>query len=275
VELPWLGICLKHQKNKPLYPSRQQPQITDYQPFNKIASNFEFLMNLAVIPARGGSQRIPKKNIRRFCGKPMIGYAIEAALGSSSIEQVIVSTDSKEISDIARSFGAQVPFLRPAELSDEHATTSAVIVHAIKAMRATGSAPENVCCIFPCTPFLTADCLDDFYAKMEKARHSFVYPVVLYSHPIQRAMTMDENGKMSLLQPKFEYTRTQDLQPTYHDAAQFYWGRVDAWLSGKKMLTEGIGIRISSRQAIDIDNFEDLEKAEWIMKSLKLENSRA
>jgi pseudaminic acid cytidylyltransferase len=225
-------------------------------------------MNIAVIPARGGSQRIPKKNIWPFCGKPMIAYAIETALASKNIEKVIVSTDSEEIANVAEEHGAEIPFLRPENLSDHHTPTAPVIAHAVAELQKSGQAVENACCIYPCTPLLTADCLDDLYEKMLAGDHLFAYPVVLYSHPIQRAMRMSPEGKMSLFQPEHELTRTQDLEPAFHDAGQFYWGKAVAWLSGKKMHTDGIGVQVSSRMVVDIDHVEDIERAELIKKSI-------
>lgn len=224
-------------------------------------------MNIAVIPARGGSQRIPKKNIFEFCGKPMIAYAIEVALASKYIEKVIVSTDIEEISEIAQSYGAEVPFLRPVELSDHHTPTAPVIAHAVQEMQNLGDNVAYACCIYPCSPLLTVDCLDQIYLDMLTGDHLFAYPVVRYSHPIQRAMRMTADGRMSLFHPEHELTRTQDLEPAYHDAGQFYWGSADAWLSGKKMHTDGIGVQISSRLVVDIDDIDDIERAEQLMKS--------
>jgi pseudaminic acid cytidylyltransferase len=225
-------------------------------------------MNIAIVPARGGSQRIPKKNIFEFCGNPMIAYSIETALSSDNIEKVIVSTDIEEIAEIARRYGAEVPFLRPANLSDHHTPTAPVIAHAVEEMKNSGDDVKYACCIYPCTPLLTTECLDEIYQKMLDGDHMFSYPVVRYSHPIQRAMRIASNGKMSLFQPEHELTRTQDLEPAYHDAGQFYWGKADAWLSGKKMHTDGIGVPISSRTVVDIDHIDDIERAELIKKSL-------
>jgi len=223
-------------------------------------------MNIAIIPARSGSQRIPGKNIKQFCGIPMIAYPIKTAASSKYIEKVIVSTDSDEIASISLKYGALVPFKRPKELSDNITPTLPVIAHAISILIDSGWEIENVCCIYPCTPLLISYHLDHIFEKMLDDDHPFAYPVVSYAHPIQRAMRMYDSGKMEFIYPENELTRTQDLAPLFHDAGQFYWGTAKAWLSKKKMHTEGIGIQINSWEVLDIDNEEDWKKAEILKK---------
>jgi pseudaminic acid cytidylyltransferase len=228
-------------------------------------------MNVAIIPARIGSKRIPKKNIKLFLGKHMIAYPIETALSSKNIEKVIVSTDSEEIANIAIEFGAKVPFIRPKELSDDFTPTVPVIAHAIRELIDLDWDIDNVCCIYPCTPLLKSKDLDLLHEKMVKGKYPFAYPVVSYSHPIQRALRMRSDGKMSFFYPKHELTRTQDLEESYHDTGQFYWGSKIAWLQNKKMHTDGLGVKISKWGAVDIDNVDDWKFAELLKKTTKNE----
>lgn len=224
-------------------------------------------MNIAIIPARGGSKRIPKKNIIDFNGLPMIGYPIHSALTALSIDQVFVTTDSEEIADIAKDLGAKVPFLRPSSLSDDHTPTKPVIEHSIRALNDLGIRPKHVCCIYPCTPLITSRVIDEIYNTHDLSNSLFTYPVLRYSHPIQRAMTMDYKQRLSMLFPENELVRTQDLKPAFHDSGQFYWGQSTAWISSKTMLhSDGIGVEIDKTHAVDIDNIDDLELAKLIYK---------
>jgi pseudaminic acid cytidylyltransferase len=225
-------------------------------------------MKIAVIPARGGSKRIPRKNIRDFCGRPMIAWAISAAKQSNLFDHVLVSTDDEEIAGVARSWGAETPFVRPAELADDYSPTVPVVAHAVKASLHLGWAADFACCIYPCSPFLQAG---DLQAAIDLAiarNADFVYPVTDYPHPIQRAMRQLSGGKMQFLNPEYEMTRTQDLECTYHDAGQFYWGKASAWLDHKKMHTDGIGMPIPSWRVVDIDTHEDWARAESLFKAL-------
>lgn len=223
-------------------------------------------MKIAVIPARGGSKRIPRKNIKEFCGKPMIAWAINAALESKLFEHVIVSTDDEEIADIARKWGAQTPFVRPVELADDLTPTVPVIAHAVKSCLAKGWAVEYACCIYPCAPFLQADDLIEAFNLLHKNNMDFVYPVTEYAHPIQRAMRQLPSGQMQFINPEHELTRTQDLEKTYHDSGQFYWGKASAWLEQKRMHTDGLGLAIPNWRVVDIDSMDDWKRAEDIYK---------
>jgi len=225
-------------------------------------------MNVAIIPARGGSQRIPRKNIKQFCGRSMISYPIEAAIKSNYIDSVVVSTDDEEIAQISTQFGAQIPFMRPKNISDNITPTVPVISHAITKLLDMGWEIDKACCIYPCTPLLTSHLIDNIFDEMIKGDHMFAYPVILHSHPIQRAMKMKKDGKMDFLNKEHELTRTQDLEPTFYDSGQFYWGQKKAWLNKQKMHTDGIGVQINSWEAVDIDNDEDWEKAEMLIKSI-------
>ena len=225
-------------------------------------------MNIAIIPARSGSQRIPGKNIKKFCGEPIIAYSINAAISSKYIENVIVSTDSDKIATIAIKYGALAPFKRPKELSGNLTTTGPVIAHAIDTLEKSGWEIDDVCCLYPCAPLLKHFYIDQAYEEMKDGNHAFAYPVVPYPHPPQRAMKMNENGKMEFIKPDNALTRTQDLEQLFHDAGQLYWGNSNAWTSKKNMYTEGIGIQIKSWETVDIDNEEDWEKAELLKSSM-------
>jgi pseudaminic acid cytidylyltransferase len=221
-------------------------------------------MKLCVIPARGGSKRIPRKNIRIFCGKPMIAWAIDCALQSRLFEKVIVSTDDANIAEVARAAGAETPFLRPAALADDLTPTVPVIAHAVEACEKMGWNIEYACCIYPCVPFLVTSDLEDALELMQINDAFFSYPVTDYVHPIQRAMRRLPSGQMQFLQPEHEIARTQDLEKTYHDAGQFYWGKASAWKAHMKMHTAGIGLVVPNWRVVDIDNEDDWRRGELL-----------
>lgn len=223
-------------------------------------------MKIAVIPARGGSKRIPRKNIKEFCGKPMIAWAITSAIKSKLFDNVIVSTDDEEIADIARKWGAETPFTRPVELSDDITPTVPVIAHAVRFAIESGWDIEYACCIYPCVPFLQENDLVDAFNLMKKNNADFVYPVTEYAHPIQRAMRKLSSGQMQFVNPENELTRTQDLEKTFHDSGQFYWGKSSAWLEQKKMHTDGLGMSIPNWRVVDIDSMDDWKRAEDLYK---------
>lgn len=226
-------------------------------------------MKVAIIPARGGSKRIPRKNAKPFFGVPMIARTIATALQSGLFERVVVSTDDAEIAEISRQAGAQVPFTRPLNLADDLTPTVPVIAHALQACNLLEWQVSHACCIYPCVPLLA---IGDIAAALEMALDTdadFVYPVTDYAHPIQRAMRRSESGKMSLYSPQFEMTRTQDLEKSFHDAGQFYWGKASAWLEHKKMHTTGLGMPIPHWRVVDIDSEDDWRRAELLFKALQ------
>ena len=225
-------------------------------------------MKICVIPARGGSKRIPKKNIRHFCGKPMIAWAIGYALKSELFDRVIVSTDEEEIADVARAAGAQIPFFRPPDLADDLTPTVPVIAHAVEACQEIGWWIEYACCIYPCVPFLEISDLTAAFMLLQRFKASYVYPVTDYAHPIQRAMRRLPTGQMQFLQPKHELNRTQDLEKTYHDTGQFYWGTVDSWTTRKTLHSAGIGLIVPNWRVVDIDNYDDWRRAEILYKAI-------
>jgi pseudaminic acid cytidylyltransferase len=221
-------------------------------------------MKLCVIPARGGSKRIPRKNIRTFCGKPMIAWAIDCAIQSRLFDKIIVSTDDASIADVARAAGAETPFLRPAALADDLTPTVPVIAHAVDACEKISWSIEYACCIYPCVPFLETSDLEQGFELMQNNDAFFSYPVTDYSHPIQRAMRRLPSGQMQFLQPEHEIARTQDLERMYHDAGQFYWGKASAWKANMKMHTAGIGLVVPNWRVVDIDNEDDWIRAELL-----------
>lgn len=225
-------------------------------------------MKIAVIPARGGSKRIPRKNIKPFAGKPMIAHAILAAKESCLFDHVLVSTDDKEIGKIAQEWGAETPFLRPLELADDHTPTVPVIAHAISACLSSGWEVEHACCIYPGVPFIRIDDLSAAHDLLLESGADYSFPVTAFPSAIQRALRRLQNGHMQPFYPEYEMTRTQDLEPAYHDAGQFYWGKADAWISGKRIHSNGAGYLIPNWRVVDIDNQEDWERAELYYKLL-------
>lgn len=226
-------------------------------------------MNIAIIPARGGSKRIPRKNIKPFDGRPMIAHAISAGIDSGLFAHVVVSTDNDEIARVARAHGAETPFVRPPELANDHAPTVPVIAHAIEACRALSWEFEFACCIYPGVPFIQTDDLEGALADLARSEADYCFPVTEFPSAIQRALRRDESGRMQPFFPENEQVRTQDLEAAYHDAGQFYWGRADAWLHNPRIHSGGIGYRIPSWRVVDIDTPEDWVRAEIMFKALK------
>ncbi len=225
-------------------------------------------MRIAIIPARGGSKRIPRKNIKPFAGKPMIAHAIDAALRSGLFTQVLVSTDDDEIAAIAREHGAQTPFVRPPELADDHTPTVPVIAHAITACEALGWEAELACCIYPGVPFLQTDDLAGGLTLLDQTGADYCFPVTEYPSAIQRALKRGADGRMAPFDASNELVRTQDLEPAYFDVGQFYWGRRSAWLNNPRIHSSGVGLPIPSWRAVDIDTPDDWMRAEAIHRSL-------
>jgi pseudaminic acid cytidylyltransferase len=217
---------------------------------------------LALIPARGGSQRIPRKNVRPFAGVPMIEYAIRAARTSGLFEHIVVSTEDAEIAGVARAAGAELPFMRPADLADAHTPTVPVVAHAIQACRLLGWRVETVCCIYPGVPLLPDDVLAAGLALLERGDCNYAFPVQRYRAPIQRALRRDAAGHTLPFHPEHASTRTQDLEPAYHDAGQFYWGHARAWLSGAKLHGYARTLLLPDDCAVDIDTPDDWARAE-------------
>lgn len=226
-------------------------------------------MKIAIIPARGGSKRIPRKNIKAFCDKPMIAWSIEVAKASQLFDRIIVSTDDSEIAEIAKAWGAEVPFLRPAKLSDDHATTTEVIAHAIKWLHEHGSKPSAVCCIYATAPFVRAGDIRTALAKLEEGDWQYVFSATTFGYPIFRAIEQQADGKLRMFFPEYFLTRSQDIPEAIHDAGQFYWGLPDAWLENKKIFDQWSSVVMLPQWRVqDIDTPADWERAEILAKLL-------
>ena len=229
-------------------------------------------MKLAIIPARGGSKRIPRKNIKLFCAKPMIAWSIEAALQSGCFDQVIVSTDDAEIAEVARRYGATVPFMRPAELSDDHTGTLPVIRHAIEWVNAQGQPVEQACCLYATAPFVSAEDINRGLDILDATQSDYAFSVTSYAFPIQRAIRLNAEGRVEMFNPEHFNTRSQDLEEAFHDAGQFYWGKADAWLQGRMIFSPGsVPVRLPPHRVQDIDTQEDWVRAEWLFKAMQAE----
>jgi len=224
-------------------------------------------LNVAIIPARGGSKRIHRKNIRLFFGKPMIFYAISAAMKTGLFDSVIVSTDDEEISKIAISLGAEVPFTRPLELSDDHTPTIPVIQHAINKLIEMNRKLDYVCCIYPSVPLIESKDIVNAFNAMIKENSSSCYPVSEFASAPQRALKRDISGRVEYFYPQYRLTRTQDLEAAFYDAGQFYWGKTSAWLNDT--FYDAVTITLPKWQVIDIDTLHDWRRAELYYQSLK------
>lgn len=221
------------------------------------------MKRLCIIPARGGSKRIPKKNSKDFLGKPIIAYSIQVALGSNLFDEIMVSTDDPIIAEIALKYGAKVPFMRSAKTSGDFATTFEVIEEVIETYKNLGKTFEEGCCFYATSPLTTTNKLVEGQHLLNTNNFATVFPVIRYATPIQKALTMDENQKMTLLQPQFELTRSQDIETTYHDAGQFYFFKTKALFQHKKLWTTNTGIiEITEMEGQDIDNEVDWQIAE-------------
>lgn len=225
------------------------------------------MANMAIIPARGGSKRIPRKNIREFMGRPMISYAISAALESDVFEEVMVSTDDAEIAAVARDCGAAVPFMRSRRNSGDNAGTLEVVQEVLSKYADTGKVFEVVACIYPCAPFLTGDILQSAYRRFSETDVDLLLPVVQYSHPVQRAMQINGEGLLVYREPAQAGRRTQDLEPMFHDVGMFYFAKASVCESGD-IRRRGC-YEISSLNSQDIDTMEDWRIAEIKYKVLQ------
>lgn len=232
-------------------------------------------MKLAIIPARGGSKRIPRKNIKSFCGKPMIARSIEAALQSGCFDRVIVSTDDAEIAEVARQHGAEVPFIRPAELADDHTATIPVIRHAIEWFIARGESPRHVCCVYATAPFVSGEDIGQGLKMLIENDCAYAFSVTSYAFPIQRAIRITHEGRVEMFSPEYFATRSQDLEEAYHDAGQFYWGQAGAWLEGKPLFgLHSVPIVLPRHRVQDIDTPEDWARAEWLFKAMQAQTEQ-
>ncbi|BAK78296.1 acylneuraminate cytidylyltransferase [Pseudogulbenkiania sp. NH8B] len=222
-------------------------------------------MRLAIIPARGGSKRIPGKNIRPFCGRPILAYSIQAARDSDLFDRIIVSTDSPQIAEVARLYGAEVPFWRSETNSDDYATLLDVLQEVLGQLAERGEHYAEVCCLLPTAPLVTAKRLQQAHTLLEQKGYDAIFPIVRFGYPIQRALRQTEDGHVAMLQPEHYRTRSQDLPTAFHDAGQFYSFRPEPCFAAGKMFTDNSGgIEISELEAQDIDGETD-----WALCELK------
>jgi N-acylneuraminate cytidylyltransferase len=227
-------------------------------------------VKVAIIPARGGSKRIPRKNIRPFAGKPMIAHSIDCAVRSGVFDRIIVSTDDAQIAEVARGYGAEVPFVRPPELSNDHAGTTAVIAHAVDCLQRLGVEVSAACCIYATAPFVRASDLQKALRVLEAGEWLYVFAVTSYAFPIFRSVRMDAEQRVEMFFPEQFPTRSQDLPEALHDAGQFYWGRPHAWLSSARIFDRhSTAITIPRWRVQDIDTEEDWQRAELISRYLE------
>lgn len=220
------------------------------------------MSNVAIITARGGSKRIPRKNIRSFLGKPIIAYVIDAALGSGLFTEVMVSTDDDEIAQVARQYGASIPFLRSPETADDFATTADVLTEVLRNYEQQNQVFDYACCLYPTAPFVTSDLLNRALLLLTEKKFDTVYPIQPFSFPIQRAVFL-RDSTVRWVQPEHALTRSQDLEPAYHDAGQFYFVNIATFQKNHRLITDNSGgIIISEMAAHDIDTEEDWQVAE-------------
>ena len=231
-------------------------------------------MNIAIIPARGGSKRIPKKNIKSFCGKPMIAWSIEAAIKSKCFDKIIVSTDDSVIAEIAIEYGAMAPFLRPAELANDQADIMLVIAHAVEWVQMQGEIVDYACCINATAPFVTTEDIIKGCNLISETESDYIVSVTSFPFPIQRAIRVDDSGFVEMFQPEHFHSHSQDLEESFHDAGQFYWGTSESWLALKPLFSsKTLPAHLPRYRVQDIDTLEDFENAE-LMFQLLLEKSK-
>ena len=229
-------------------------------------------MIVAIIPARGGSKRIPRKNIRNFAGKPIISYSIAAAAEAGLFDRIIVSTDSDEIADVARDCGAEVPFMRPVELSDDYTSTGEVLLHALSWLEGSGCTVDYTCCIYPTAPLLQPEYLRKGYDILRKSHASTVLSVTTYSFPVFRCLRVTDQGRLEMVWPENSEKRSQDLPATYHDAGQFIWVNARTYMLGyQSVFNNCLPVIIPRYSVQDIDTEEDWKRAELLFRLLEME----
>lgn len=227
-------------------------------------------MNIAIIPARGGSKRIPRKNIKEFCGQPMLAYPIKAALESGVIDKVIVSTEDEEIAVVAREYGAEVPFYRPVALADDHTGTSPVVRDTLQRLLQLGWDVQHCACIYATTPLLSSSLIRQAYQQLSETSADYVFTSARFSFPIQRALLQTKTGGVTPFDPVSIVKRSQDLPAAYHDAGQLYWGSSSTWLNlNKHIFGENSHMLVLPQHLVqDIDTPEDWQHAELLYRML-------
>lgn len=225
--------------------------------------------NICVIPARGGSKRIPNKNIKSFSGKPIIAWSIEAALQSKCFDQVIVTTDDPKIAEVAQAYGADIPFMRPSELADDHTGTVPVVQHAVQWLADQGAEIEAVCCLHATAPFVLPVYLQEGLQMLQAEDVDYVFSAAEFESAFQRSFKLTESGHIEMFYPELIDARSQDLTPAYYNAGQFYWGTSAAWMAGQRVFLSRSKPMIMQRgRAQDIDTPADWEYAEILFNCL-------
>ncbi|MDA7785193.1 pseudaminic acid cytidylyltransferase [Pseudomonadales bacterium] len=227
-------------------------------------------MNICIIPARGGSKRIPRKNIKQFGGKPMIEWSISAAIKANCFDRIIVSTDDIEISNFAESMGVEVPFIRPPSLSEDYTSTGAVVKHALEWLKLPDISKVNACCLYATAPFVTSSDICQSLSILDPLVSDFVLPVTSYAFPVQRALVVDKSTMfLEMREPAHFSSRSQDLEESFHDAGQFCWGLAEAWISGDTPFQrKTLPYNLPRFRVQDIDTYEDWDRAELLHKAL-------
>ncbi|MBW7907521.1 MAG: pseudaminic acid cytidylyltransferase [Kiritimatiellae bacterium] len=229
---------------------------------------------LCIIPARGGSKRIPRKNVKEFAGRPMIAHSIVAAKDSGVFDRIIVSTDDSEVMDIARKWGADVPFIRPTELASDHAGTDEVIIHALRWMAEHHASPEYACCLYATAPFVRASDLARGLPLLRESGATSAFSVTTFPYPIFRALKLNESGHIEMIWPEHRLTRSQDLPEAWHDAGQFYWMNVEKYLKvGRLFARDTLPIKLPRYRVQDIDTPEDWDTAERLYRAYQCDDS--
>jgi len=227
---------------------------------------------IAIIPARGGSKRIPNKNIKLFASQPIISYSIKAARDTDLFDRIIVSTDSEEIAEVAKTYGAEVPFVRPAELADDFSGTISVLLHALNWLSEYGFATDYFCCIYATAPFVQPEHVIEGFNLLKKRNASTAFSVTTFPYPIFRALKVSEDGRIAMFWPEHENSRSNDLPEAYHDAGQFYWGNTKRFLTEKKLFSsDSVPVILPRYSVQDIDTPEDWETAEKMYSVLQMD----
>lgn len=229
-------------------------------------------MKLAVFPVRSGSKRIPHKNIKQFCGKPIISWPLDVAKKSGLFEHILVSTDDENIAEVAKSYGAEIPFIRPSELADDFTGTTEVIAHAVSWILEQKWQPTAVCCIYATAVFFSVDDLKKGYEALIGGDWSYAFSVTDFEYPIFRSFKEHPEGGVEMFFPECFDMRSQDLPVAFHDATQFYWGKPDAWLNRQKIFSRSsCPVKIPRWRVMDIDTQNDWKRAEFMFRMLKME----
>lgn len=227
------------------------------------------MKNLCIIPARGGSKRIPRKNIKPFMGKPIMAYSIEAALKSGIFDEVMVSTDDDEFAEVARQYGAKVPFMRSAATANDYATTEDVLIEVLDEYKKQGREFDNICCLYSTAPFVTSERLCEAFSNMQQENADAIFTVVAYSYPIQRCLHIVD-GKIGMKWPEYQTARSQDIETVYHDAGQFYFARVPQLRIEKDLWMKNcIPLILPETEVQDLDTLTDWQMAEMKFHLLK------